>query len=169
MGIACKAAFVSAGETTGRVVLVRTADGLELRPVRGRDRLWTRLRAGRLDEELARGLPAEGRWLRAVRASALAVSAYRAELAQQWESMPARTARSGLMATASLQREALQEATGAISDLVTALRSPAPVDVRGIALARQLLTDGTGPLYQSRSPEHLAAAVATARRYLRPA
>ena len=73
------------------------------------------------------------------------------------------------MAPASLQRRAVQEATDVIGELVTALRSPVPVDVRGVALARQLLTDGTGPLYRSRSPEHLAAAVAAARRALTPA
>ena len=168
MRIACNAPFAEPRETTGSVVLVRTADGLVLRPVRRRDRMWVRLRSARLDDELARGLTAEDDWLRAVRASELATAPCRAELAHQWDTMPARTARGGLMAPASLQRRAVQEAAGAIAELVTALRSPTPVDVRGVALARRLLTDGTGPLYQARPPEHLAAAVAAARRHLQP-
>ena len=49
-----------------------------------------------------------------------------------------------------------------IEDLARALTAPSP-DVRGVAIVRNLLTDGTGPLYDSRHVDELREAVLTAR------
>jgi hypothetical protein len=49
------------------------------------------------------------------------------------------------------------------------LQAPAPVDPRGVAEVRLLLTDGSGPLYNRRSETPLEVAAAAAWRALAPA
>jgi hypothetical protein len=150
------------------VAVVRDESGLALRAVRRRDRALAYLRAGSLDDELARGLAPEDRWLRAVQASSL--MSRRGRLADEWESLLAQAesqARTPSYAV-PIRRRALHDAADAIGELVVGLRAPGPVDVRGLAIAHQLLTDGSGPVFRSRSPEHLPAAIAAATRHLRP-
>ena len=53
--------------------------------------------------------------------------------------------------------------------LARRLNDAGPVDVRGVALARQLLTDGTGPLFWARSQESVSAHAREALVALEPA
>ena len=46
--------------------------------------------------------------------------------------------------------------------LADRLAAPGPVDVRGVAQAQLLLTDGTGPLYFPGATEELRARIANA-------
>ncbi|OLE37274.1 MAG: hypothetical protein AUG48_04905 [Actinobacteria bacterium 13_1_20CM_3_68_9] len=52
--------------------------------------------------------------------------------------------------------------------LARRLLSGAPVDVRGVAQARVLLSDGSGPLFWRRSPENLRARIREAIEALEP-
>ncbi len=65
-------------------------------------------------------------------------------------------------------RDRVLVAAAEIEQLCHALQAPAPVPVRGVALADALLRDGTGPVYNRRSQADLVAAVAEATRYLDP-
>ena len=58
---------------------------------------------------------------------------------------------------------AVRRSAAELEDLARRLVAPRPAAVRGIAQVRLLLTDGTGPLYSSRTGEDLAAAVRRAR------
>jgi hypothetical protein len=160
--------LMDVSESAETVAVVRDGTALALRPVRRRDRVLAHLRAHSLNDELARGLPPEDRWLRAVQASRLMSG--RARLAEDWEALLAQ-AESGSPTRGNavpIRRRALGDAADAIDELVAGLRACGPVDVRGLAIADRLLTDGSGPVFRSRSPEHLSAAVAAATRLLRP-
>jgi hypothetical protein len=52
--------------------------------------------------------------------------------------------------------------------LASRLQAPAPVDPRGVAEVRLLLTDGSGPLYNRRAETPLGVAAVAARRALAP-
>lgn len=56
----------------------------------------------------------------------------------------------------------------ALERLASRLGSAAPVSARGVARARILLTDGTGPLYRDDEPERLRTAALDALRALDP-
>lgn len=62
---------------------------------------------------------------------------------------PARSAR------ARICREEVEVARAEIGRLAERLRDPRPVRPRGVALARRLLTDGTGPLYVASANDEL--------------
>jgi hypothetical protein len=57
----------------------------------------------------------------------------------------------------------------AIRDLISRLSAPLPVPARGVAMARLLLSDATGPVYSRRSRADLTAEVAAAAAQLDPA
>ena len=57
----------------------------------------------------------------------------------------------------------------AIRELVRRLNAPLPVTARGVATAKTLLTDGTGPVYSRHSRVTLAAALDSAITQLDPA
>ena len=58
-----------------------------------------------------------------------------------------------------LCRERIFDAAGAVHALLGALSRPVPASARGVAAARLLLSDGTGPLYNRNCPVDLSAAV----------
>ncbi len=68
-----------------------------------------------------------------------------------------------------LPRERILAAAPEILDLAARLRAPAPVPVRGVAMAHRLLTDGAGPLYRRGSASVLSDAIAAVSRHLDPA
>jgi hypothetical protein len=149
---------------------VRTFVILRSRPV---DRLLARLKSARLDQELAAGRPPESSRLHAVRADHLVSSAYRTELADNWD----RVLRIATGQTPSgqgryvLSYDRIAEAEPRIRELTTLLRASAPVPANGVAAANLLLTDGTGPLYNVllASKTALSDAVAEAVSKLDPA
>jgi hypothetical protein len=68
----------------------------------------------------------------------------------------------------SPRRAAVSAASVELTQLADALARPGPVTARGVAQARMLLTDGTGPLYNSKSPGSLEIRAARAAEHLRP-
>jgi hypothetical protein len=65
-----------------------------------------------------------------------------------------------------LLRARVVAANAEIRRLIGALRAAAPVSARGVAMARQLLTDGAGPLYNAQSTLDLVATIRAAIRHL---
>jgi hypothetical protein len=138
---------------------------------RAADRLLARLLSFRLDGELAEGRPPEWSRLHAARADHLESVTFRNELADNWDHVmevaAGRTATPG-RSRSPLRRDRVADAEPRIRELVTLLRGPQPVPARGVAVAHQLLTDGTGPLYQPASKTALSEAVADAIALLNP-
>ena len=69
---------------------------------------------------------------------------------------------------APLCRGRIAAAEGDVRELLATLTGALPVAVRGVAMARVLLSDGTGPLHSYRSPLDLRAAVREATRQMSP-
>jgi hypothetical protein len=139
-----------------------------------RPRLWDRLvvrwRTLTLDGQLAAGKPVEADRRRALRAALLVEPGTRDELADCWQNVLGRAGRvrTGTGVRMPLQRSRVLAADADIRRLIVALRASAPVPARGVAIARMLLNDGTGPLYNARSTLPLGAAVRDAIRHLNP-
>jgi len=113
------------------------------------DRLLARLKSGRLDNELASGTLPQSSRLHAARADQLISPSFRTELAGNWEQiLQIATGQAAHGRGRFVQhRDRISEAEPQIRELISTLRAPSPVSVRGVAAASQLLTDGTGPLY----------------------
>ena len=140
------------------------ADVIEPQRVRLRDRLQARLRANRLDRQLAEGVPPERSAALALRARRLVEPGTATTLARALQRIlrDARTA-NPMPARMPTRRGAVREAAGDLADLALRLVAPYPPAVRGLAQVNLLVTDGTGPLYSGRDNEDLAAAVRRAR------
>ncbi len=69
---------------------------------------------------------------------------------------------------APLARQRVLLAAGDIRRLVGVLSGPGPLPPRGVAMARQLLTDGSGPLYAVGPRLDLAPALDAVLRELDP-
>jgi hypothetical protein len=153
-----------------RVVLFvpRGETGMAVRQRRRSDNLSVRLRARKLDAQLAGGTPPEKSRQLAVRAAMLTSPGSRELLAVCWERL-VEAARLPVRAfdphvpVASAQ---IKAAEGDIARLVQALRAPAPVAARGMAVATDLLQDGGGPVYNASSHHSLIGAVRDAERHL---
>lgn len=126
-------------------------DVIVARCARLNDRVRARLRPRQLDRALASGVPVEltpALALRARRLTALSdrrakAATYRRVLREASEEV----SRSYVRITP--HRERVVAASSALSRLAEALAQPGPVAARGAAEASLLLTDGTGPLYNS--------------------
>lgn len=134
------------------------------------ERLLTRWRADVLDAQLATGQPPEGDRHRAVRATALVAPQRRRELASCWQRVLERaTGVPDLIdSRVPLQRSEVLAAADDIRAMVAALRVTGPVPARGVAIASRLLSDGLGPLYNSRGHPDLRTTVCAAIRHLDP-
>jgi hypothetical protein len=139
------------------------ADVFEPRRVRLRDRLLARVRANRLDRDLAEGVAPERSIVLALRARRLVDPDLVATLARAIRRV-ARDAVAPDRAGARMptRGDAVRAAAGELDDLARRLVSPHPPAVRGIAQVNLLVTDGTGPLYSSHG-ESLVSAVRRAR------
>ena len=162
----------SAGRPTHQTVLVAAADTgrWELVRVRAWDRVLVRCRQLTLDSQLAAGQHTDDDRLIAIRAGTLTALPERQKLAAYWENVLTRTTRPRHPADprVPVQRSPVLAAADDIRHMIGVLRTPNPVSARGVALANLLLTDGTGPLYNSRSTADLAVRVQDAIRYLDP-
>lgn len=115
------------------------------------DRLKASLHSHQLDRALASGVPVESTPALALRARRLTAisdrrakaATYRRVLREASEEVPRSYVR------VRPRRERVVAATPALSRLAEALAAPGPVAARGAAQASLLLTDGTGPLYNS--------------------
>ena len=136
-----------------------------------RDTILIRLRAGRLDADLADGYaPEQSRW-HAARARELVAPHRRHVLAASWERLLA-TAGDRTRARSNrlpIRRDQVRRAEPEIRELIAALRAVGPMPVRGVAIASALLTDGCGPIYNRFARDDLAAVVALAAEHLDPA
>jgi hypothetical protein len=139
-----------------------------------RPRLWDQLvlrfDPGRLDRALARGTPPEASAPLALRARHLTEPEQRGSIARELRriireahEMPRSTRRRIVPG-----RARVWAAREELIRLADTLEEPGPVTAGGVAQARILLTDGTGPLYNFDSRTTLVAGAARALRELRP-
>lgn len=118
--------------------------------------LWARLRAHRLDERLAGGADPVTSPLLAARAAQLAAPKSRARIAAGLERLAfGHDAPRSIFAILP-ERGAIEPNRDRLLALAIALRSASPAYVSGIAEARLIVTDGTGPAFTDRRGEGLA-------------
>src|SRR5579862_9594123 len=111
-------------------------------------RLAARIRSSTLDRALiAGGDPAASAQL-AKRAAHLTAPATRAALASAIEARLRRVNERPSISRVMPRREAVNAHAGALIELAARLRGPEPLYAPGIARVRELMTDGTGPLYR---------------------
>jgi hypothetical protein len=156
---------------TSPVLLTVGLDGLIVasRP-RVRDRLVVRLRPRRLDRALARGTSPEASAPLALRAQQLTEPEQRGSIARELRRIAAEAheARRPALRRIMPSRARVRAAREELIRLAETLEEPGPVAAGGVAQAVMLLTDGTGPLYNSDNRTTLVAGAARALRELRP-
>jgi hypothetical protein len=151
------------------IVVLEQDAGLGLRRVRWWNHLLVRARASALDQELATGASPESNVALAVHAGRLCNPAQRRVLARSLTRIAeASTAPPGRRLKAPVCRPAVHRARAELTAVTARLVAAGPVDVRGVAQVRQLLADGTGPLYRSGSPDQLRGELAAALTALDP-
>jgi len=128
-------------------LLLTDGDGVVQRRATLRDRLEARLRAGSLDRELASGVAPETCGALSLRARALIGPGARSRLARQLRRVVSDARGGHAWMTRVAPRAEVLGAAAELDVLADRLTAPGPVDVRGVAQAQVLLTDGTGPLY----------------------
>jgi hypothetical protein len=157
-----------------RLLLLRPTganpDVIVARPARLRERLAARIRATRLDAELARGVAPEARAPLALRARALGEYRIRSALGRQIRRIvdDARGPHDLGRAQVPTRRDEVLAAALELDELAERLLTPGPVAAGGLAQVRLLLTDGASPLYFRGAPEGLRGAVDRALTALRP-
>ena len=115
-----------------------------------RARVTARLRARRFDRALAVGVPAPAGSALAAHAARLTSVAERETVARVLrravcDAKDTRATRSGRV---PMHRANIASAEALIDEVTLRLHVPHPVSARGMARLRQLLSDGTGPLYR---------------------
>jgi hypothetical protein len=131
-----------------------------------------RITAHRLDAELAAGQSAETSERHARRARMLVAPRSRRALAVNWEHALELAARppGGLSGRVPVSRRRVLDAEPEIRRLIDALNASGPVPARGVAMARQLLTESGSPVYAVNRPAlDLGELVGEAARRLDPA
>ena len=116
-----------------------------------RARMTARLRAARFDRALAVGVPAVAGSALAVHAARLSSVAQRHAVARALR-RAVRDATDDPRATRSgrvpMHRANVASAQALIDEVTRRLHAPDPVNTRGMARLRQLLSNGTSPLYR---------------------
>ena len=141
--------------------------------------IWVRLRVRwkrrELDEALARGANPVTTEELALRAEQLLEPATRARLAAWYENL-FRLAADGpgpgattAMVVAPFDAHRVATNQPVLAALAERLRSPGPLDVRGLAMASNLLEDSNGPLYARTRVDELEQAVRRTIAALEPA
>jgi len=135
-----------------------------------RERVTARLRANRLDTELARGA-APTRAAMALRAQNLGERRTRKRLGRTVRRIldDARTDRPPSIVRVPIQRSEVLAAAGELDRIAETLLTPGPVAASGVAQVRLLLINGAGPLYSRDAPGGLRAAATRALDALQPA
>jgi hypothetical protein len=157
-----------------RCVMLLVFDESDSRLTTRRAGLWQRLavclRASRLDREIAAGASPDITADLALRAQALVRMSVRHDLAKSVQ----RIVDSSTGATVSgrprvpLCPDRVTEARDELQVLIEHLRTPGPVAAQGVAQARVLLSDGSGPLYHRGSRDDLRTRVHQAVDALNP-
>ena len=150
------------------VVLVDPRTGVSARPASIGERLRSHLHAYELDHALAEGALPEDHALLALRAQQLAGPAARRDACRSLDRLLAAQPAPGPLhpAPTAHQRERVAASRAELEQLRNALAAPAPLPVRGVAMAHILLTDGGGPLFRVGAHEDLRSAVVRAIREL---
>ncbi len=144
-----------------RIVVARRA--------RLRDRLAARLRTFALDRALADGVPPERTAALSLRAQRLVGCPMRRSLAATIQRVVRHPRRRGLLgARVPVSPRAATNAGLELDELAWRLMRDAPVDARGVARARVLVSDGCGPLFRRDGAEDLSASVQDAIAALDP-
>lgn len=134
-------------------VLFTTTDtarpGLKARPSLV-SRLTARLRAGRLDRLIAVGVPAPVGSAQAAHEARLTSTAEREAIARSLRTAVADARGRGLLMSSRVPLHVpnITAAADMIDAVTLRLHSPRPVSARGMARLRQILGDGTGPMYR---------------------
>jgi hypothetical protein len=151
---------------TRHVLLSDELGSWSLRRLQPWHRALARCAAARLDRELAAGTSPESSVTLAARAIQLTSMTFRRDLATSVQRilaaagdppaiMPSRAAdvpRPRL----PLSRAQISQLAGPLARLADSLTAPGPVPVQAVAMASQLLADGTGPLYHPVRGNNLA-------------
>jgi len=143
------------------LVLLEEAGNPVACAVRPWDRLWARLRAFRLDRDLAAGASPEASVALALRARMLVRARHRRDLAVSADRVlvtamqPAHACR----LPAPVCRDRVRDCSQEFGELIRRLRAAGPVPVRGVAKVGVLLADASGPLYHRASADDLRARV----------
>lgn len=143
------------------VLLDEVSGGPIASTVRPWDRLLVRLRASRLDRDLAGGASPEATVALALRAQMLVRVPARRELARSAH----RVLATAMQAPAAgrlpvpVCRDRVRDCSEEFGELIRRLVAAGPVPARGVAKARVLLTDAGGPLYHRASADDLGARV----------
>jgi hypothetical protein len=151
-----------------------TTTDLLLRPAsydhRPWDRLLARVRAPSLDRQLVAGRPPGSSPALAIRARQIITPAGRRELARRWEHVLDLAGRPPVPRTprGPLCRGRIAAAERDVQEMLAVLTGALPIAARGAAMASVLLSDGTGPLHNRRSPLDLGAEVRQATRQMDP-
>jgi hypothetical protein len=135
------------------------------------DRLLMRLRAHRLDLDLARGASPDATVAMALRAQMLVSAAVRRDLArsaQRIVTAAIHTSPQGCLPV-PICRDRVRDAAGEFAELTRRLLAAGPVTARGVAQASLLLSDARGPLYHRANPGDLRSMVREAAGALEPA
>ena len=113
------------------------------------------------DDKLAQGNSPETSRLLATRARVIGSMAERQALARNWLDVIvcARAPFAPLSPKVPIVRDRVIEAQYQIESLADALMAPLPT-ARGVAMARSLLSDGAGPIYNRACPLDLGSAIA---------
>lgn len=135
-----------------------------------RDRLAARVGSLRLDRALARGASPEANAPLALRAQRLTEPEQRVSIARELRRIvrESHEARRPTLSRIMPSQARVWAAREELIRLADTLEEPGPVAAGGVAQARILLTDATGPLYNSESRTTLVAGAARAVRELRP-
>jgi hypothetical protein len=113
-------------------------------------RLTARLRADRLDRLIAVGVPAPAGSAQAAHEVRLVSTAERDALARSLRTAVADARGRGLLMSSRVPLHVpnITAAADMIDAVALRLHSPRPVNARGMARLRQILSDGTGPMYR---------------------
>lgn len=129
------------------------------------------VRAPSLDRQIVAGCPPRSGRALAIRARQIVSPAGRRGLAQGWEHVLDLGRRPPVPRTprGPLCRDRIAAAAERdVRELVAVLTGALPIAAHGATMASVLLSDGTGPLHNDRSPLDLGAAVREATRQMDP-
>lgn len=137
-------------------------------PRRARTRLWARLHASRLDRALAAGASPDSSAALSLRAGELISAGARARLARSIHKLLDDARRSSLpRGPVVVCRRKVRAAKRTLEKLADRLCRD-PVDARGVAQIRLLLTERSGPLYDRPAADDLEPALRAAMAALEP-
>jgi hypothetical protein len=148
-----------------------TIDRLVGRHDRGWRRPLATLLGPVLDRRLAAGVPPESGRLLSARAERLVSTSGRRKVVREWEGVleHALAAPRTRPVHAPLCRDRLLASVGDLGAMLSALSIPHPVSARGVAMASQLIGDGTGPLFNRNCTVTLSEALRAVTTQLDPA